>query len=252
MLTMAPLTAKPRKSVSKCSLIARPFKIGQLDGSAPRQPEIRVVKRRASIELIAEQYQALLESRDDEDEETSSDEEFQEGVLLLQPTRFEPEERPVERDHVHGPLQAAAQIEPSGLSPASDGTFVDFEEDAIYFKPISFDPEPSPPSEPCDYDKPLPMTPPEKKKPLRACLSLLVDNITSEVQPQPGNNMKALQISAMINMYENLRHNIKTADMDESEREAVRSMFDCWLAALHAVHLSCARDSSNNQDRGRP
>ena len=238
---------RPRKTLSKRSPMGPPVKIRQLDGTSPRKKEIRVVKKRASVELIAEQYQAFLESRDAKDEEVESDsEEHQEDGPQLEPTQFDPgSDYP--REVV---LDAPGPAEPDNLSPASDITLVAFEEDAIFFKPVSCSsPEPSPHPERMTFDKPLPRPPSDSgNQPLQACISMLVKELTGampdQATPVGGGSSQALQVSAMIEAYERLRDQVGATGMGESEERNVRSMFDCWLAALHTMHRSYTRGAA--------
>lgn len=240
-----PVMNRPRKSLTKRSLMVPPFKIGQLDGTAPRKKEIRVIKRRASIELIAEQYQAFLESRDAENEEESDYEGKLDDNARLESTQFDPA-----LDQPREVLLDALRPEPNNLSPASDGTLVAFEEDVIYFKPVSFSsPEPSPRPERQSFDKPLPRPPSDPgNQPLQTCIAMLVKELTNAMPRQaPGDSSQALQISVMIEAYERLRDQAVTTGMGELEQRNVRSMFDCWLAALHTMHRSHSRGSQVNE-----
>ncbi|KAI6783566.1 uncharacterized protein J7T54_005595 [Emericellopsis cladophorae] len=259
---------KPRKSLSKRSLIAPAFKLASFDGLSPKKSvkEIRVVKRKASVELIAEQYQAFLESRDaeEEEEEAAASEEGerlealkntldspmptppQEAPLLLEPVRFDPSThatpvqpqqspkaspvRDTSSDRQRETIVEAARPEATTLSPGSDGTLVAFEEDAIYFKPVSFSCDSSPPaSQRQSLDKPLPRTPQPETTPLSTSISMLSKELTA------GMPSDALQIGVMIEAYERLRDQTDTKDMGEDERRNMRSMFDSWLAALHTM-----------------
>lgn len=257
---------KPRKSLSKRSLIAPAFKLASFDGLSPKKSvkEIPVVKRKASVELIAEQYQAFLESRDAEEEEeaAASEEEErlealkntldppmptppQEAPLLLEPVRFDPSThatlaqqqspkgspvRDTSSDRQRETTIEAPRPEATTLSPGSDGTLVAFEEDAIYFKPVSFSCDASPPaSRRQSLDKPLPRTPQPETTSLSASISMLAKALTA------GMPSDALQIGVMIEAYERLRDQTDTKDMGEEERRNMRSMFDSWLAALHTM-----------------
>ena len=264
------IMSKPRKSASKRSLIATPFKIGQLDGSCPRQKEIRVIKRRASIELIAEQYQAFLESRDaDEENDSDHESEIEEGprseVMILEPNRYQgdrpPSSRPGSGDQQRETILEAPEPELPNLSPASDGTLVAFEEDAIYFKPVSFSPDSPAHSPPphrtsfppqrssFDEEKPLPRPPSgQGNQPLQTAISLLVKELSSSLPQSPGSavpdSTQSLQISTMIQAYQRLRDTVDTSSMGEAEERNVRGMFDCWLAALHTMNRSRVRGAS--------
>jgi hypothetical protein len=230
--------------------MAPPLKIGQLDGSAPRRKEIRVIKKRASIELIAEQYQAFLESRDAGDGHESDYDELAENTVRLEPTQYDWDQGSSRQGSLDRPreviLESPGPAEPNNLSPASDGTLVAFEEDAIYFKPVSFSsPEPSPRAEHQSFDKPLPKPPSDAgNQPLQSCIAMLVKELTSAMprqQSTPDDNSQVLQISVMIEAYERLRDQVETMGMGEAEQRSVRTMFDCWLAALHTMHRSYSR-----------
>lgn len=269
-------TSKPRKSISKRSLIAPGFKIGQLDGSQPRKKEIRVIKRRASVELIAEQYQAFLESRDAEEENESEDEDVlmeetsnprEPSTILLEPTRYDPSRDALSPRSVPSPrsrqgsldqsretvLHAPEPAEPNTLSPGSDGTFVAFEEDAIYFKPVSFSDSPAPSPAPerssferRSFDKPLPKPPSSSdgSTPLQKSISMLVKQLSGAMpQPASPDRTQGLQISIMIESYERLRDQLDTSSMGDAEARSVRLMFDGWLAALHTMHRTFTRSS---------
>lgn len=272
MMTMTSLTStapKPRKSLSKRSLLAKPFKISQLDGSAPRRAEIRVIKRKASVELIAEQYQAFLESRDAEEEEpqTSPDSScelepillpaLQEAPTLLQPTRYDPNAFRVPSDRRRQDVEYAS---PSASPASSAGTLVDFEaveseEDVIYFKPVSFPSHPTRArSESQGCDKPLPRPPPSAE-PLQKCVSLVVEELSTTMplpQTERGSNSRSLEINTMIEVYERVRGQLDSSEMGRTEQDSIRSMFDCWLAALHTMHhRSYAGDVLGDQSPDR-
>ncbi|KAF4122116.1 hypothetical protein GMORB2_7709 [Geosmithia morbida] len=291
-----------RKTLSKRGFLSPSLKIGQLDGSAPRRREIRVIKKRASIELIAEQYQAVLESRDRKEEEAAAaaggdleypdgsrptmtadgqqrgqDSTTQESGLALErlkPTCFDAAQDtpPQDGQEVVFDLPIHAPDEPD-LSPASDGTFVAFEEDAIYFKPISFsttlEPSPSPERQSFEDDRPLPPTPTstthhqhrqqqrsraqsqsDPGSALQTCIAMLVRELTSAMPSPSPSPSPALQIGAMIEAYERLRDQTETtasSGLSDVEQRNVRSMFDCWLAALHTMHRSFTRKSDESE-----
>ncbi|KAL2207978.1 hypothetical protein CC79DRAFT_1333785 [Sarocladium strictum] len=256
MASLLQSSPKPRKTLSKRSLLAKPFKISQLDGSSPRRAEIRVIKRKASVELIAEQYQAFLESRDADEESTvSSLDSFeceamptlQEAPTLLQPTRYNPEAYQTRPERQRDDYEYS----PSASPVSSAGTLVDFEavdseQDVIYFKPISVptrpprSPSQSPRSRSASHgcDKPLPRPPPSAA-PLQKCVSLVVDELTTNMPPPHSGNAsptRSLEINTMIEVYERVRGQLDSSQMGCTEQDSVRSMFDCWLAALHTMH----------------
>lgn len=250
MASLASAALKPRKSLSKRSLLAKPFKISQLDGSAPRRAEIRVIKRKASVELIAEQYQAFLESRDaDEETHASHEEEFddeettpisEEAPTLLLPTRFDPDAYRSEMEERY----QDRSFSPTASPASSVGTLVDFEaveaeQDVIYFKPVSFPSRSSRSrSDSLGCDKPLPMPPPSVE-PLQTCVSLVVNDMTTAfpVSQYPSSyGAGGSEINTMIEVYERVRGQLDNSEMGLAEQNSVRAMFDCWLAALHTMH----------------
>ncbi|KAH8176975.1 hypothetical protein LIA77_02057 [Sarocladium implicatum] len=249
MASLAAAALKPRKSLSKRSLLAKPFKISQLDGSAPRRAEIRVIKRKASVELIAEQYQAFLESRDAEEESHAGHEEFdddeatptsEEAPMLLLPTRFDPD---AYRAEMEGRNQER-DFSPSASPASSVCTLVDFEaveaeQDVIYFKPVSFPSRSNRSrSDSQGCDKPLPMPPPTVE-PLQTCVSLVVEDMATKfpTSPHPASlGAGGYEINTMIEVYERVREQLNSSELGYAEQKSVRAMFDCWLAALHTMH----------------
>ncbi|KAI0477410.1 hypothetical protein GGR56DRAFT_407856 [Xylariaceae sp. FL0804] len=226
-------------------------RIGQLE--TPPPSEHATVRRISSIELIAESYRALLESRCSILREPSPEPWTQEDAW-----------RPETADHyrpLQSPLETVAELpEPRALmcSPSSDdGTLVAFEEDTIYFKPIS---RPGT----CDPPSPLrqvahcesPSTPsssqnsPTSNSPsLQISFDRLARELSSAVDGlsnYPGREKtSALQIWLMIEAYERLRDDVLGPRQPGPQLEALEPVFDMWLHALHQVHAKLTGDEGS-------
>lgn len=142
-----------------------------------------------------------------------------------------------------------------GSPTSSDGTFVAFEEDAIYFKP-SFPPEcclsPIPEDEPSYYGTPLgsPSMLEGDALSLQICVDLLGKELMAAMERQQRHGEEGdedqseettsqLQIWLMIEAYERLRD--KMAREDSSQARSLGMMFDTWLQALYRVHDDMVR-----------
>ncbi|KAK1771754.1 hypothetical protein QBC33DRAFT_165383 [Phialemonium atrogriseum] len=221
------------------------FSIGQLEaaasttGRAASGPD-----KTSSVELIAEQYRALLESRNSMFTDCHSE---------PPPSRQEDRgELEIRRQHSSDDLQgSAAQLpqptaEPPTGSPTSsdDGTLVAFEEETVYFKPVSFSPEPLSPIHNNNYEQPFvsPSFSPESLS-LQICVDLLTRDLTSAIitdRPRRcASDSSALQVWVMIEAYERLRDRILDSRLRyDGEVQSVELMFDMWLRALYDIHDS--------------
>lgn len=173
------------------------FRIGQLEGKGGSMEDVGVsfgrepwiAEKTSSVELIAEQYNALLEHRDAlaeererEEEERQREEEERERQRLMEDgassiystssvyTAYQSEPAAIQRhDTLKVPRKPVPQptreespvniiLEPvrnsalmAQYSPASsDGTYVGVDESAIYFKPVSFSQTPPPQPRPIE------------------------------------------------------------------------------------------------------
>lgn len=153
-----------------------------------------------------------------------------------------------------------------GGSPTSDGTLVDFEEDAaIYFKP-SFSPEAlSPIPEDDDGFSPSPNNPLRSPPPRPDALSLQItmELLSRELagtlrrnnrRPQRGGGggyaaakteIPPLQTWLMIEAYEKLRDQVLEMHLPVTQAHALQDMFDVWLNALYRVHEGLADESDH-------
>jgi hypothetical protein len=263
------------------------FQIGQLEKSALRRRQAEAAaeanrraaaeaeaeaaavrklgnERPTSTELIAEQYRSLLDFRDyDEIESTYTPASDASYLEKIPPLFYKPETQP------SPPSQAATNKAETGygvvelelppvsnhtsLSPTSDdGTLVAFEEDIIYFKPISFSPQPSPPAHRQTFDEEettmlaIKTTTPEGQSSPRAdgtqamCEKLLTQQLsTSLLDPssQTSSVASSRQLQVMIRSYEKLqRQAAEVEGLSEEDRSDVAAAFGHWLAALRKVH----------------
>ncbi|KAK7747303.1 hypothetical protein SLS53_001556 [Cytospora paraplurivora] len=177
------------------------------------------------------------------------------------------------------PTSTGPDLEQPEGSPTSDGTLVAFEEDAIYFKPVSYSPEAlSPILEGGDNDdyypsytfhnpatrttkQTTPSSPPSPlPRPDILSLQIAMDLLTRELSSAVSNeslrapaDVRSLQVWVMIEAYERLRDQVlgmereDGGDMPAEEARALRGMFNMWLWALYRVHdrlRECSRGPS--------
>ena len=221
------------------------FNIGQLE-NIPRPSN--ALGKASNVELIAEQYRALLESRasaysDARSEPPPSrygvgDDDGAVGLLRRQQSSEELD--------AATPIHAAthtAQV-PGGSPTSDDGTLVAFEEETVYFKPVSFSPEPLSPF--LERQPPSPLSPAPDNLSLQICLDLLTRDLASALASRPSRSSpktSALQIWVMIEAYERLRDQIAETRLGMDELRPLVMMFDMWLRALYTVHDSLTGES---------
>ncbi|KKY38773.1 putative mating-type switching protein swi10 [Diaporthe ampelina] len=270
-------TASPKSASSSLRRYAKTpvTRVGQLEANQATTPR---------AEPIAEQYRSLLRSRSHDDlrrggvgdgsdgntaDTRQASIEAIRGAIRrrspLLPARSppstpgpEPEPQP-ELDP--GP-------EPRG-SPTSDGTLVAFEEDTIFFKPVSFWPEPLSPiregggggGEDDNYDNLASgndgLGRSERPLPRPGVLSLQIATnllfrelscaVSNEAMRAPT-DVRQLQTWVMIEAYETLRDQVLQMGLPADEAEALRGAFDMWLRALYRVHDGFARETSGPSD----
>ncbi|KAI1338770.1 hypothetical protein F5Y15DRAFT_385266 [Xylariaceae sp. FL0016] len=228
-------------------------RIGQLESLSVRPYE--TAHKVSSVELIAESYRALLESR---------------CSLLRDPTPEPVHSQTAQScdlyladDLAHdrgvlGTLTEVPELTPVMGSPMSDnGTLVAFEEDAIYFKP-AFTPDPSEPPSPLRYQvqaepTPLPVSPPDSPS-LQICFDLLTRELSSAAggtSIRPSTETSALQIWVMIEAYERLRDQVGGMGLADGQAGVAEAMFDMWLKALYALHdQMTSQDGRSESDYG--
>ena len=251
-------TASPTSSNSTDSTMRRQaktpiFRIGHIGkksskaGAMTRRQAADAAGKTRSIDLIADSYNAILESRDaleyealfgdmSPQDDYSSDQRPETMILATE-----------EPQRIHYPPQSRSLQRPSRpqrLPTNDNGELIGFEEDAIYFKPVSFSPEPSPPSRRQQFDRRSPSPPrmfteSERRVSKEKCEEMLEDEICKTVTESslgttPENS--ALQLGIMIKTYEKLRDQVAKKEGHSSETRVVKSAFDSWLTALTSVH----------------
>lgn len=217
------------------------FSIGQLEQLSRRTPGR--ARKVSSVELIAESYRKLLESRcwllrDSLSDSPSSmyDDHYETAVNCPRSSNVRTP-APV----VGNPTIPAGALA-VGSPTSDDGTLVGFEEDTIYFKPISFTTEPSLTLQ--HYASRETSTtrstePPLDNPSLQICFDLLARELSSAVSGSTlglSTETSALQIWVMIEAYEKLRDKVLGMRLEDDQAQPMIAMFDMWLQALYAVH----------------
>ncbi|KAK0742425.1 hypothetical protein B0T21DRAFT_361343 [Apiosordaria backusii] len=208
------------------------FSIGQLEG-IPRPSN--ALARASTVELIADQYRALLESENsafaESHPESPPSRQGSDGPLSVR--RRQSSDHLREESHVSSPLRPMDLVSSSPTS--DDETLVSFEEETVYFKPVSFSPEPSPRLPP----RRLTNTPALDNLSLQICLDLLTRDLASALASRPSrtnSETSALQVWVMIEAYERLRDQLSNAGLGCEEYGALESMLNLWLRALYSIH----------------
>lgn len=242
----------PASSTSTSSMMRRQaktpvFRIGQLETPVtPREMparEIEAPEKTSSVELIAEQYRALLETQDHSDMDDAWSDRRPSHENLRVPQTYvsrKSSESSRSRTHLEPPPRQTNHGKNLPRRPPTpdDEGLVSFEEDAIYFKPISFSPEPSPRQ---SLFKEASPHPPQDNLSLQICLDLLTRELSSALAARPnrtGSEAAALQIWVMIEAYERLQDQISSLGIENKELKQVGLMFNTWLSALYSIHNS--------------
>ena len=219
------------------------FSIGQLE-DIPRPRN--ALGKTSSVELIAEQYRALLDSRNS-DSSLCSD-----SYSEPPPSRRSLGDRPlsIRRRQSSSDLrdrrrpEYPVELVTGSPSNSDDGTLVSFEEETVYFKPVSFSPEPSPGLEPL----PTPSSPDSLS--LQICLDLLTRDLSSALASRPGRSSSetsALQVWVMIEAYEKLRDQLFGERLGCEETGKLEAMLNMWLRALYTIHDSLTGHKGGSQ-----
>lgn len=273
-------TASPKSASSSLRRYAKtPVRqVGQLEANAVTTP---------GAESLAEQYRALLRSRshndlhrggagdgidgNDTDTRQTSIEAIRGATRRRSPLLLAPSpSSTMGFDELEPQPEPDTGLDPRG-SPTSDGTLVAFEEDTIFFKPVSFWPEPLSPiregggggggGQDGDYDRhdgrSAGLGRPERPLPQPGVLSLqIAANLLSRELSRAVSNealraptdVRQLQTWVMIEAYEALRDQVLQMELPADETEALRGAFDMWLRALYRVHDDFARETSGPSD----
>ena len=220
------------------------FSIGQLE-DIPRPGN--GLSRTSSVDLIAEQYRAILESRRSS---VYSDNHSEPSLSPRTPVHDEPS--PVQHRRGLGyfpeeiPIGAPTRGPPNPSPTSDDGTLVSFQDDTVYFKPFSFSPEPESPPPHMRRD-----SSPDDNVGLQICLDLLTRDLSSAIAGRPCRSSvgtSALQVLVMIEAYERLRDQMAELSHSNEEARSMEMMFDMWLRALYAIHDSMTRNQGVVRD----
>lgn len=221
------------------------FKIGQLENLHSQQ-SIEVPEKASPVELLAEEYRTLIGPHDLSDmESTYGDSQLDRQTsrdVLEVPYNYsgrKSSESSRSMAYQKPPKVPEHQRQyPKRPPTPDDAGLVSFEEDAIYFKPISFSPEPSPrPS----FESLTPSQSSEDSLGLQVCFDLLTRELGSTIAARPqraGPDTAALQILVMIEAYERLRNQVFKMDLKKQQKKQVELMFNTWLSALYSIHNS--------------
>ncbi|KAL2016093.1 hypothetical protein VTK56DRAFT_4267 [Thermocarpiscus australiensis] len=219
------------------------FSIEQLE-DIPRPSNLP--GRTSSVDLIAEQYQALLEARSsvyaDSISEPESEPQGRDEPLALRP-------RPssdclAEAIRISAPKRSGGGFE-NGSPTSEDGTLVSFDEETVYFKPISFSSEPASPLLPCSARQSFA----DDNLSLQICLDLLTRELSSAFKCRMGHapETSALQVWVMIEAYERLRDRLAEAGRAREDLRSLEAMFDTWIRALYAIHDSLTGEGRRSE-----
>lgn len=279
-------TGSPRSASSSLRRYAKTpvLRVGQLEA---KEAATR------GAESIAEQYRALLTSR------SSHDDLYREGGAADGAGGNDADTRQTSIEAIRGATRRRSPLppapspswmrgavadpqldpdpepdpdpdpEPRG-SPTSDGTLVAFEEDTIFFKPVSFWPEPLSPiregggrggdDDHGNHDSTRhavgPLRP-ERPAPQPGMLSLQIATnllsrelscaVSNEALRAPT-DVRQLQAWVMIEAYEALRDQVLQMALPADEKEALEGAFGVWLRALYRIHDGFARETSGPSD----
>jgi hypothetical protein len=233
------------------------FRIGQLEQHALARKAKDVPEKTSSVELIADQYHALLETRDgppaldSQLPSRASHYSFDDTPLQIPPYAAKRSQSMRTANTSSSMTAIPRQLRPRLRSaPTHDTNVAAVEGDTIYFKPYSFSPPPSPeyPGTPrhswTDEFRPSSSSSGHSFQDnisLQIALDLLTSELSSVMTGRPqrnGQNTAALQIWVMIEAYERLRDQLTRQEPSNAEAQKVATMFDCWLASLYSIHSS--------------
>lgn len=234
---------KPKKMSTTRRRAKTPvFSIGQLEG-LPLKGYATSTRASVDDESVAEQYKRLVGECDRHSLYSDAHSEPPPSRLGYRDEEYEPR-RQCSSDHLpsNSLFSKPDDKKPPAASPTSDdGTLVSFEEETVYFKPVSFSPEPhSPTHSPPDSGASNPFASPSNLS-LQICLDLLTRELSSAVadrRRRPGNDVEALQVWVMIEAFERLRDQVAGMRLAVRGAGGVEDMFETWIRALYAIHDS--------------
>lgn len=217
-------------------------RIGQLEESALTRADS--TKKADNIEHIAESYRALVETPADHEERFMTPfQYFEQLPAEIGIRKWEAPPMPDSAVKTIIDLPRPSKQD-TGSPTSSDGTLVGFEEDAIYFKPISLltDPPSSPRvlhmaevTQPSSMEQSVVSLLPENPT-----LQIISDLLTKELSNtlRPNGETSSLQVWLMIEAYEKLKEKLEGMNLAADQAQSVQMMFNMWLTTLHTIHDS--------------
>lgn len=236
-------------------------RIGQLEESAAHARDPNSSQDATSIEHIAESYRALVETPSDVEERFMTP--FQELQELPSDLGTRAWELPN-----NGPVKTVIALPKSykqdtGSPTSSDGTLVGFEEDAIYFKPVSLLTDPASPA-PRDHHVAAAQVTASTSPRGQSVASLLPENPTVQIisdlltkelttafssnATRPSGETSTLQIWLMMEAYEKLMEKVEGMGLAAEHKKSVQSMFGMWLQTLHTIHNNLTGDDGHHSE----
>ncbi|KAB5583108.1 hypothetical protein GE09DRAFT_1050002 [Coniochaeta sp. 2T2.1] len=199
--------------------------------------ELTVTSESSKINHIAESYRALIGAEDPSrfiDSRPETPYSFSPGreVLTIRHKRRSGDLRRDSQTFEH----AAEDELPQSSPAASDGTLVAFDEETIYFKPMS------PLSPKMENESPAGVmpSPTPNNIGLKICVDLLGKDLASAVtrteQLEDPPESAALQIWTMIEAYEKLRDRVMDIGLRYDEVLSLQQSIETWLGGLYAAH----------------
>ncbi|CAI4219442.1 unnamed protein product [Parascedosporium putredinis] len=207
------------------------FSIGQLEGISLGHYG-SPTKIPPTSELIAQQYRELIDYdadsiySDAQSEPSPSRQGYRDDEYIPRRQRSSDD---ISSNRVFSSAEVGDAI-PAASPTSDDGTLVSFEEETVYFKPVS-----------------------PNNLSLQICLDLLARELStafSDRRQRPTNEISALQIWVMIEAFERLRDQVAEMRLGISQVSGVETMFETWLQALYTIHDSLATENlARNVDK---
>jgi len=250
------------------------FAVGQLEEMELRKSRIAEdlvatdgTNDSADAVLTADQRSELLESPGLAIHDSNSEPARSRPVSHLFRRQHSSDDLHYYHPDTHHLVPPALAIDSPLVSPqpeSDDGTLVSFEEETIYFKPLSFSSESSspksvhqfhpPPRAPQRAFRSSPSPAPDNLS-LQICLDLLARELASGMSASRPPHMQqqsidtsALQIWVMIEAYEHLRNNLLDMYLTAEQAQPLEMMFDMWLRALYSIHDSMTKTPTSEPE----
>ncbi|KAK1448881.1 hypothetical protein CMEL01_08196 [Colletotrichum melonis] len=263
--------SSPTSSISTRSSMRRHAKtpiyaIGQLENASYGR-SAKTAEKVTSVDLIANQYRDLLETQDassiytDAHSDPFPSRQSLHSQISSSTTRSRHSagETPAEqlRRDIFSPAPAPLRRASAAYSrsPRSDdGTLVAFDEEAIYFKPLSFSPEPpsTPPPPPRNRARLNRNSSSQGGSNQNLSLQIAMDLLTRELSTsmldnshKTGTDVSSLQVWVMIEAYERLRDQVLEARRQTDDAQNLETVFDTWLKALYNLHDQMTSDAAS-------